>query len=96
MSGEKPNIDEENQVEKQKENNSIDLDSVEELADALNVEDPDERRQIIAKFSRITSSPVPPPKVLKDYNEVIDEGTEWLMNYTKAEQLHRHEIDSKE
>jgi len=87
MSEEKINQEdeEENSVEKHEENDSVDPDSVGELADALDVEDPEERKQLIAKFSRITSSPVPPPKVLKGYDEVVDGGAKWLMDYTKAE-----------
>ncbi|NGP89434.1 DUF2335 domain-containing protein [Fodinibius halophilus] len=88
--------DNDNSVEKREESDTVDPDSVGELADALDIEDPEERKQLIAKFSQITSSPVPPPKVLKGYEKVVDGGAKWLMEYTKAEQLHRHKMDRKE
>lgn len=34
--------------------------------------------------------------MLKGYDEAVDGGAKWLMEYTKAEQLHRHKMDRKE
>lgn len=86
----------ESSVEKRAENENIDPDSVGELADALDVEDPEERKKLIASVSKFTSSPVPPPEVLKGYDDIVDGGAKWLMEYTKDEQLHRHKMDRKE
>ena len=76
--------------------NTDDTNSIDEIAEALDVDDPEEIKQLIAKFSSFTSSPVPPTKVLKGYDEVVDGGAKWLMDYTKAEQMHRHSMDKKE
>lgn len=80
----------------EKHNENLDPDSVGELANALDVEDPEERKRLIARISKFTSSPVPPPKILKSYDEIVDGGAKWLMEYTKDEQLHRHQMDRKE
>lgn len=74
-----------------------DLDpKVGEIADALDVEDPEEKKKLIARISRFTSSPVPPPNVLKGYDDVVEGGAKWLLDYTKSEQSHRHKMDKKE
>lgn len=74
-----------------------DLDTkVGEIADALDVEDPEERKELIARISRFTSSPVPPPNVLKGYDDVVEGGAKWLLDYTKNEQSYRHKMDRKE
>lgn len=83
-------------VEEHNNENDLDSDSVERLAEALNVEDPEEKEKLIATFSRFSSSPVPPPKVLEGYDDIVEGGAKWLMEYTKREQLHRHKIDQKE
>lgn len=89
--------------EKEKENRdgesskNFDPDSLEgELVDALDVDDPRERERLIATFGKFTSSPVPPPKILKGYDEIAGDGAEWLLQYTKDEQLHRHRMDSRQ
>ncbi len=69
---------------------------VSELADALDVDDPEEKKKLIAIISRFTSSPVPPPNVLKGYDDVVQDGAKWLLDYTRREQNHRHEMDKKE
>ncbi len=83
-------------VEKHDEGDNLDSDSVEKLAEALDVEDPEEKEKLIATFSRFTSRPVPPPKVLEGYDDIVEGGAKWLMEYTKDEQLHRHKMDRKE
>src|SRR5690625_4076943 len=79
------------------EEDNLDSDSVDKLAEALDVDDPEEKKRLIAAtVSRFTSSPVPPPKVLKGYDEMVNDGAKWLLDYTKDEQLHRHKMDAKE
>lgn len=83
-------------VEKREEDGGVDQESVEELADALDIEDPEEKKKLIASFSRFISSPVPPPKILEGYDKYVDGGAKWLLEYTKDEQKHRHRMDKKE
>lgn len=40
------------------------------------------------------SGPLPPPKVLADYNEIVDGAAERILVMAEKEQLHRHEMDS--
>lgn len=58
----KTKTEKEKSVDKHEEN--LETDSAGELADALDVEDPEERKKLIARISKFTSSPVPPPGVL--------------------------------
>lgn len=82
--------------EKHDKEDNLDSVSVAKLAEALDVEDPEEKERLISTISRFSSSPVPPPKVLEGYDDIVEGGAKWLMEYTKEEQLHRHKMDRKE
>ena len=66
------------------------------IAEALGTDDPEEKKKLTAIVSKFSKSPVPPPEILKGYDQVIDGGAKWLMEYTKDEQQHRHRMDRKE
>lgn len=53
---------------------------------------PDEQRNVILKSMTIAEyhGPIPPPALLKQYNEVIPDAAERILRMAEGEQLHRH------
>ncbi|HGW2956440.1 TPA: DUF2335 domain-containing protein [Raoultella ornithinolytica] len=55
-----------------------------------------ERPQIRAIVSRtVFSGPIPPPSMLREYNEIVRDGAERIMARSEKEQAHRHDMQSK-
>ena len=49
-------------------------------------------REIIA-ISRTSSGPLPPPEILVQYNEIIPDGAERIMQMAERQQAHRHNME---
>lgn len=41
------------------------------------------------------SGPLPPPSMLREYNEIVQSGAERIMNLSEKEQAYRHDITAK-
>lgn len=74
----------------------IDQGLLNELADALDIDDIEDRKRLVASVGKFISTPVPPPKVLEGYDKYVEGGAKWLLQYTKDEQQHRHKMNRRE
>lgn len=55
-----------------------------------------ERPQFMAIVSQSSfRGPLPPPSMLREYNEIVDNGAERIMVRSEKEQAHRHSMQSK-
>jgi uncharacterized membrane protein len=46
-------------------------------------------------YSMAWEGPLPPPEIIRQYNEIIPNGADRIMKMAEAEQSHRHTVDQK-
>ena len=56
---------------------------------------PDSRLEVHAASERIFTGPLPPPDILKGYNEVVSHGADRIMKMAELEQEHAHKMDNR-
>lgn len=81
--------------------------AVAQIEEALLAEDPnlfeglqpDKKNQILQRFSRVAfeikhhSGPLPPPELMRDYNAIIPNGAERIMNVFEKQSDHRMKLE---